>query len=224
MRILNRASIRCGITLCIACLITVLCAKYFRTDNIQVEIVAESPQIINYQLVYHGAESVAGKEVVVSRTNRYMLQPELLPFVIPAKQIDYLALRWGNDRLPDSAVIHEIRINNKAVPLSAILAANRGAQDLNLAGEQLQVKRGTASLVILPAGGGVYAAQRQYQWLPLVSVFFVAVLVVWTVLFVYLPRFYDSVGGGQKERTEQKRLPFYFCWLSFWCILPRALI
>lgn len=223
MRVLDRAVIRCGITLCIACLITVLCAKYFRTDNIQVEIAAESPQIINYQLVYHGAESAAGKESVVSRTNRYIRQPELLPFVIPAKQIDYLALRWGNDGLPDSAVIHEIRINNKVVPLSAILTADSGTQTMKLTGEQLQVKQGTASLVILPAGTGVYEAQRQYQWLPLVSMFFIAVLAVWTVLFVYLPRFYDSV-GGQKGRTEQKRLPFCFCWLSFWCIPPRALI
>lgn len=213
MKFLNRTAIQCGITLCLACLITILCAKSFRVEDIRVELVTESPQIINYQLVYHNAEAAISQESDVQKRNLYIHQPELLQFPIPAKRIDSLHLQVGKAALNGDVIVQKVQINGEELPLQKILAVNEKTHDIKWTGNRLRLNGEAASMMEIPVEAGGYLAQRHYQWFSLISVFFIAVLAVWAILFLYFSKFYYFVGG--QESMFRKNWYFYSWWLSF---------
>lgn len=100
----------------IACTITVICAKAFRTELVKVEVVAESSGTIDYQISSPDFQENE-RDTFLHQRNKYTYQPEILQFSIPAKAISELRLNFYGSDENKEIILHAIKINGEAVNL-----------------------------------------------------------------------------------------------------------
>lgn len=175
----------------IACAITVICAKVFRTELVKVEVVAESSGTIDYQISSPDFQENK-RDTFLHQRNKYTYQPEILQFSIPAKAISELRLNFYGSEENKEIILHAIKINGKAVDLRELFNSGMwsGFKIIDIRGGEIVLKEGQAQASVLFPDDIKFSGKRYYNWFLLTSVFFISIVAAWAVLFRYFPNFY----------------------------------
>ena len=184
-------------------IVTLLCSRFFKIDDIRVETIIESPAIINFQLQYSRDNLGFDEKHSVIVSNRFINKSELLEFSIPESSVDGLKFILGNEsENPNSITVHSIRINGNAISLTSIFT-----KDILQGAGQIQWKNNSAVLtchysnpsIVLPKEISSYNSKRHYKLLPLMTIFIISLILTAMLVFKYFPHFYME--AEEKEQV-----------------------
>lgn len=175
----------------IAGVIAVMCARASRTEIVEIEIVAESSEIIDYQL--SSPDFSQNLQDALKIQNTYINQPEALCFAIPVHVISQLQLtfnRRGNNS--EELIIHQVKVNGKNMDLTQLVNSCvwQGIESVDIQERQIILKGCNDRAFILFPDEIKFQGKRQYNWYLIVSSFLIAIIIAWAMIFRYFPTFY----------------------------------
>lgn len=198
----QKKQIKILIVLLLSVLITLLCSRFFKIDDIRIKAVIESPEIINLQLQYSRDNLGFDENHSLIVSNKFVNRSELLEFSIPERSVDGLKLTFGNGGVIGPITVRSIKINGNGISLPAVFSKGvlQGV-------EQIEWKNDSAVLsnhhsnpyIVLPKEISAYKSQRRYKLLPLMTIFIISLLLTAMLVFKYFPHFY--VASNKKSQV-----------------------
>lgn len=196
MRSTNRTCIKVFLAILLALIVTIGCSRSFRTDGIRIELIVSAPEVVPFHLIYEEEKSSSLEEGSISVANRYTNQPELLRVTIPAKQLHSLRLQFDKSSRDQEFTLLSLEVNGSAWDVRQFLdeSTMNGIAVLGEHGNaaEISVQTGKAEIVFPMAES--LESKHYYDWMTLLSIFFLSVILSWAVLFQYFPRFFMRRG------------------------------
>lgn len=174
----------------IASVVAIMCARAFRTEIVEIEIVAESSGIIDYQL--SSPDFSQNLQDTLKKQNTYINQPESLHFFIPSHVISQLQLTFNGVGVNKELIIYQIKVNGENMDLTQLVngCVWQGIESVDIREGQITLKECHDHAFVLFPDEVKFQGKRQYNWYVIVSAFLIAIIVAWAMIFRYFPKFY----------------------------------
>ena len=196
-------------------IITLLCSRFFKIDDIRIEAIVESPATINFKLQYSRDNLGFDEKRSIIVSNRFVNKSELIEFSIPEASIDGLKFIFGNESENGSITFHSLKINGNVISLPSLFS-----KDTLQGIEQIKWKNNSVVLtslrsnpsIVFPKEISSYNSKRHYKLLPLMTLFIISLILTAMLVFKYFPHFYV-------ESEEKKQVTINLAFVTIVALL-----